>query len=160
MPLNGKGACAYSYAWIELKSAPSMTVSHRPFSTPSRSPTPSRPHSPVFSPPRWLWISAWCAQVTVVPAGQQDQRVEQRQFEGVDDLQPLGRPLRGDRGGTLGGALDLAVDEAHRGREQREVEERPEPADEEHHFRRDEQDHAVAEMELDDGRVVAGMRFA
>src|SRR3546814_3921890 len=44
-------------------------------------------------------------------------------------------------------------------REEREVEPRPEPADEEHHFGRDEQDHAVAQVQLDDRGVVAGVRF-
>eukprot|EP01088_Endostelium_zonatum_P004172 TRINITY_DN15393_c0_g1_i1.p1 TRINITY_DN15393_c0_g1~~TRINITY_DN15393_c0_g1_i1.p1 ORF type:complete len:297 (+),score=-1.57 TRINITY_DN15393_c0_g1_i1:1-891(+) len=93
-------------------------------------------------------------------AGEQDQRVEQGEFEGVDDLQPLGRPLRGDRGGALGSAFDLSVDDAHRGREQAEVEERPEPADEEHDFGGDEQDHAVAEVKLHDRGVIAVMRLA
>src|SRR3546814_3204270 len=46
-----------------------------------------------------------------------------------------------------------------RHREEREVEPRPEPADEEHHFGRDEQDHAVAQVQLDDRGVVAGVRF-
>ena len=55
--------------------------------------------------------------------------------------------------------FDLAIDDRHRGREQREVEERPEPADEEHDFGGDEQDHAVAEMELDDGGVIARARL-
>ena len=40
--------------------------------------------------------------------------------------------------------------------EQRSVEERPEPGDEEHHFRGDEQDHAVAMADLDHARVIAG----
>src|SRR3546814_5852425 len=43
--------------------------------------------------------------------------------------------------------------------EEREIEERPEPADEEHDFGGDEQDHAVAEMELHHRRVIAVMRF-
>ena len=93
-------------------------------------------------------------------AGQQDQRVEQRQFERIDDGQALGRPLRGDRRSAFGRALHLAVDEGHGGREQAEVEERPEPADEEHDFGGDEQDHAVAEVELDDGGMIAMMRLA
>ncbi len=44
--------------------------------------------------------------------------------------------------------------------EQREVEPRPEPADEEHHFRSDEQDHAVTQVKLHDRRVIAGLGFA
>ena len=43
----------------------------------------------------------------------------------------------------------------HAGGEQRGIEIGPEPGDEEHHLRGDEQDHAVAEMELHDRRVIA-----
>src|SRR3546814_16642324 len=69
----------------------------------------------------------------------------QRQLERIDDLDPLGRPDPAD-----------GVD--RRG-EEREIEERPEPADEEHDFGGDEQDHAVAEMELHHRRVIAVLRF-
>ena len=37
------------------------------------------------------------------------------------------------------------------------VEKGPEPRDEEHHLRGDEQHHPVAEADLDDARVVAGL---
>ena len=43
--------------------------------------------------------------------------------------------------------------------EQAGVEERPEPGDEEHHLRGDEQDHAVAQMQRNDPRVVAFVRL-
>src|SRR3546814_10116445 len=82
---------------------------------------------------------------TTLFRSQQDDRVEQRQLERIDDLDPLGRPDPAD-----------GVD--RRG-EEREIEERPEPADEEHDFGGDEQDHAVAEMELHHRRVIAVMRF-
>jgi len=35
----------------------------------------------------------------------------------------------------------------------------PEPGHEEHHFRRDEEDHPVAQVDIDDGRVVALLAF-
>ena len=76
---------------------------------------------------------------------EQDQRVEQRELERIHHLDALGR--------------EQPLDRRQRGREQREIEEGPEPADEEHHFRGDEQDHAVAQVKLHDGRVIAGMRF-
>jgi hypothetical protein len=44
--------------------------------------------------------------------------------------------------------------------EQREIEEGPEPADEEHHFRSDEQDHPVTLVKLNHRRVIAGVCFA
>ena len=40
-----------------------------------------------------------------------------------------------------------------------EVEEGPEPGEEEHHLRGDEQDHSIAQVKLDDRGVVAAMRF-
>ena len=43
--------------------------------------------------------------------------------------------------------------------EQRGVEERPEPGDEEHHLGGDEQDHAVAVADLHDARVIAVLRL-
>ena len=55
---------------------------------------------------------------------------------------------------------DRALDHFDRRREQADGEEGPEPGDEEHHFRRDEQDHAVAQVQLHDRRVIALLRFA
>src|SRR3546814_16406923 len=68
--------------------------------------------------------------------------------ESVDDVNALGRPHRDRRRAVLSEQrVDRAIDDLDRHREQREVEPGPEPADEEHHFRRDEQDHAIATME-------------
>ncbi len=78
---------------------------------------------------------------------QQDQRVEQRQAEGIDHV------FDGSR------RESPAHDIGQLAREQREIEPAPEPADEEHHFRGDEQDHAVAHVQLDDRRVVAAFGF-
>ena len=114
-----------------VNSRPSRIVSHRPFLRPSRSP----------------WISAVVRPGDGGARAQQDQRVEQRQVERIHHrLDRLGRELPADDFGQLAG-------------EQREVEPRPEPADEEHHFRGDEQDHAVAQVQLHDRGVIAGMRF-
>ncbi len=78
---------------------------------------------------------------------QQDQRVEQRQRERIHHrLDPLGRELPADHFGKLAG-------------EQGEIEPAPEPADEEHHFRRDEQDHAVAQVKLHNRRMEALAAF-
>ena len=77
---------------------------------------------------------------------QQDQGVEQREAPRVQHLDALGRPLPADRSTAR--------------REQRAVEERPEPGEEEHHLRGDEQDHPVAQVKLDDRRVIAGVRLA
>ncbi len=82
----------------------------------------------------------------MVPRQQQDQRIHQRQVERRDDADALRRPdatgrFRADR---------------HVGRAgiERGVEERPEEGREEQHFRGDEQDHAVAQAELDHGGVI------
>ena len=83
--------------------------------------------------------------------GQQDQRVEQRQVERVENLGALGRPHAAGEGDAA--VLDGLVGE------QRGVEERPEPGDEEHHLGGDEQDHAVAVADLHHPRMVAGLRF-
>src|SRR5215213_8212598 len=81
--------------------------------------------------------------------GEQDERVEQRQMIGVENLDALRRPLTaGDR---EAGCLDRFI-----GIEAR-IEEGPEPGHEEHHFRGDEQNHPIAEMKLDDTGVIAAM---
>ena len=83
--------------------------------------------------------------------GQQDQRVQQRQVPRVENLDALRRPVTagelhlGNLNGAVGGKA--------------RIEERPEPGDEEHHLRGDEQDHAVAQAELDDRGVEALVRF-
>ena len=72
--------------------------------------------------------------------GEQDQRVEQRQVPGIEGLDALGRPhAAGDRNPRH--VLQFIG-------EQRGVEIGPEPGDEEHHLRGDEQDHAVAMRDL------------
>ncbi len=77
---------------------------------------------------------------------EQDQGVEKRKAPRVEHVQALRRPLAADRLG--------------RRREQRRVEIGPEPGEEEHHLRGDEQDHPVAQVQLDDRRVIALVRFA
>src|SRR3546814_8089943 len=77
-------------------------------------------------------------------------------LESFDYVNALGRPHRDRRRAVLSEQrVDRAIDDLDRHREQREVEPGPEPADDEHHFRRDEQDHAIAQMELDHRRVIA-----
>ena len=73
---------------------------------------------------------------------QQNHRVQQRQMERVEGKDVGWRPYR------LPVALDFG--------EQQEVEIGPEEADEKHHLRRDEQQHAVAQAELHDLAVQAG----
>ena len=110
---------------------PSAIVASRPFFSPSRSP----------------WISAWCAQVTVVPEHSRISVLSSGKPNGSMTSMPLGGQRAADRAST-------AV------REKRRAEKRPEPGDEEHHFRRDEQDHPVAQVKLDDRGVIARIAFA
>ena len=84
--------------------------------------------------------------------GQQDQRVEQRQMPGIEGLDVLRRPDAADEFG--------AQDLLRVVRKQRDVEIGPEPGDEEHHLGGDEQDHAVAVVNLHDAGVIAGLRLA
>src|SRR5688572_7887766 len=77
---------------------------------------------------------------------QEDQRVEQRQLECVQNLDALG--------------WKETIDRLKRRGEEREIEESPEPAKEEHHLGRNEQNHAVAQVNLDHRRVIAGMGLA
>ncbi len=90
---------------------------------------------------------------------EQNDGVEQRKAERIDDFQSLGRPLPGDIGDRFGQAGNLIVHHLHRGGEQRKIKKRPEPAQEEHNFRGDEQNHAVTHVELNHRRVIARMRF-
>ena len=83
--------------------------------------------------------------------GEQDERVEEREVPGVEDLDALRRPVAAGEG-EAGDLIGVAGEEAR-------VEEGPEPRDEEHHLRGDEEDHAVAEAELHDRRVVALLRL-
>ena len=71
--------------------------------------------------------------------GQQDQGVEQREMPGIQRDNAGRRPT-----------ADADIAEEDRG-----IEIGPEPGDEEHHFRGDEQQHAVAQMQLHHRGVVA-----
>ena len=71
--------------------------------------------------------------------GQQDQGVQERQVPDIEGLDPLRRPYPS---GVLGG-------------EQGGAEVGPEESREEHHFRGDEQRHAVAQADLHRRRVMA-----
>ncbi len=82
---------------------------------------------------------------------QQDNGVVERQMPGIDDLDPLGRPLTA--GIFKAGCLDGLM------REETGVEIGPEPGHEEHHLGGDEHDHAVAQMQRDDRRVAALIGF-
>jgi hypothetical protein len=84
---------------------------------------------------------------------QQGQGVDQRQVPGRDGLDAGGRP------GGPGGADFLDRRQGAVMMEQGHLEEDPEPGHEEHHFRGDEQDHAVAQADRDDRGVVAGIGF-
>jgi len=78
---------------------------------------------------------------------QQDQRVDQRQVPGVEGLDALGRP----------DAIDQRAHRPHRVK--RVLEEGPEPGREEHDFRHDEHDEAIAQADADDRGMVAGLAF-
>ncbi len=79
--------------------------------------------------------------------GQQDQGVEQRQMPGIEGVDALGRPDAAEQ--------RLARHMHGIGREQRGIEEGPEPGHEEHDLGADEQDHAVAMADLHHAGVVA-----
>src|SRR3954451_10700904 len=81
--------------------------------------------------------------------GQQDQRVQKRQMPGIEDFDALWRPMPA-------GKFYARILNALAG-EQARIKKGPEPRDEEHHLRGDEQDHAIAVADLDDARVVAGL---
>ena len=130
LPLKANGAWAYSQAWTLVKVRPSRIVSHRPSFSPCAVAVDQRMVRPGDGRAR----------------AQQDHRVEQREAQRVEHFDALGRPHAADR-----------VD---RRREERAVEEGPEPGEEEHHLGGDEQDHAVAQVKLDDRRVIAGVRLA
>src|ERR1700681_4118676 len=66
---------------------------------------------------------------------------------GIEYLDALRRPHAAEQ--RLAGGVDRV------GGEQRRVEERPEPGDEEHHLGSDEQDHAVAVADLDHAGMIA-----
>jgi len=78
---------------------------------------------------------------------QQDQRVDQRQVPGVEGFDPHRRPDAVDRG------------RAFRHRIHRVLEEAPEPREEEHHLRHDEEDEAVAQADAHHRRVISGLGF-
>ena len=88
---------------------------------------------------------------------QQGQGVHQRQVEGLHHFHAFGRPGRPG----LGDAVEVA-DIRGQGAvamEQGHFKEDPEPGHEEHHFGGDEQDHAVAKADGDNGRMIAGVGF-
>eukprot|EP00933_Yihiella_yeosuensis_P027920 TRINITY_DN21735_c0_g1_i1.p2 TRINITY_DN21735_c0_g1~~TRINITY_DN21735_c0_g1_i1.p2 ORF type:complete len:193 (+),score=17.41 TRINITY_DN21735_c0_g1_i1:122-700(+) len=88
----------------------------------------------------------------------QDQRVDQRQVEGIKGLHPRRRPAFPAREVRADGRAIEARTSAHF-MEERGFKEHPEPRHEEHDFRDDEQDHAVAQTKIHDRRVVALARF-
>ena len=97
-------------------------------------------------------LAVVCEQRMVRPGhrgarGQQQQRVEQRQVEGIEQFDAGRRPDAAG-GGDAGDLLDVVEAEEA-------VEIGPEPGDEEHHFGGDEQHHAVAVMHLHHRGVVA-----
>ena len=102
-------------------------------------------------PLRSSWSSEWCAQVTVVPEVSRISVLSSGKCHGSKTSMPFGGQWPPVNCGL--GDLDGAV-----GREAR-IEEGPEPGDEEHHLRGDEQDHPVAQAELDDAGVEALVRF-
>ena len=131
MFLKANGAWVYSQAWTLVNSMPSRMVSSEALLQP---------------------LAVVVQQGVMRPGhgragGQQDQRVEQRQMPRIEHLGALGRPDAAGEGDAR--ILDCLAGE------QAGVEERPEPGDEEHHLRGDEQDHAVAKADLDDARVIA-----
>src|SRR5271166_495813 len=79
----------------------------------------------------------------------QHEGVHQRQLQRIDHLRALRGP---DAAREVETAVDLGI-----ARIDRRAEERPEPGDEEHHFRCDEQDHSDCQAVADDRMVVAGL---
>jgi len=106
---------------------------------------------------------------------QQDQRIDQRQTPRVEGAVEIVARLRRPMAARQGVALDLAddrlaerrrravgLDDRHgvdTGGIERGVEVGPEPGHEEHHLGGDEQDHAVAQVQTDDRRVIAAVRL-
>src|SRR5215470_6612193 len=78
--------------------------------------------------------------------GEQNERVQQREVPRIEGIDALGRPDAAGKGD--------ARDVADFIREKRSVEIGPEPGDEKHHLRGDEEDHPVAVRDLHD----AGMK--
>ena len=109
--------------------------------------------SPILAAWRLPVCSAWWAQVTVVPEVSSVSVLTSAQVERRDRLDPFRRPDRPGLGHAVDGRQRPMV------MEQRHLEEDPEPGDEEHHLRGDEQDHPVAQADRDDGRVVAPVRL-
>ena len=102
---------------------------------------------PILSALRSLCSSAWCAQVTVVPEVSRISVLNSGRWNGSSVSMPFGGqmpPVKAARRYSIGVAG-----------EQRDVEIDPEPGDEEHHLRGDEQDHAVALADRHDAGVVA-----
>src|ERR1700756_721564 len=121
----------YSHAYTQVKLRPNAIVRINPQTRPLRS----------FS------RSEWCAQVTVVPEVSRISVLSSGRCQGSKVWTLLGRP------GAAG--VSDARHFAQLVGEQGGVEIGPEPGDEEHHFRGDEQDHAVAVGYLHDAAVVS-----
>ena len=111
--------------------------------------------------------------------GQQDQRVEQRDAPRIERVLEHARrrgaagrdrharavdrqrrPMAAEQLVARDHADDVGAVQkvVHAGGEQGRVEVGPEPGDEEHHLRGDEEDHAVAEVQLHDRSMVAVRR--
>ena len=103
-------------------------------------------HQPPFRPLRSFSSSAWCAQVTVVPEVSRISVLSSGRCQGSKVSMPLRRPHAADEG--------RCARVVHLVGKQRGVEIGPEPGDEEHHLRGDEQDHAVAVRDLHHAGVI------
>ncbi len=89
--------------------------------------------------------------------GEQNERVQERQVPGIERALEA-RVRRRHRRPVPAEQLVAVVIRVLAGQERR-IEIGPEPGDEEHHLRGDEQDHPVAQMQLHDPGVIAGLRL-
>ena len=110
---------------------------------------------PILAPLRSPVCSAWCAQVTVVPESSRVRVLTSGRCEGRHGLDALAAA----RCAQAVARLPRSARAVRHVMEQRHLEEDPEPGDEEHHLRGDEQDHAVAQADGDHRGVVALVGF-
>ncbi len=95
----------------------------------------------ILAPLRSPCCRAWCAQVTVVPESSRVRVLTSGRFQAGTVSTPVGGQVaQAVRTSSIDGQGAVAVEQGH-------LEEDPEPGDEEHHFRSDEQDHAVAQAD-------------